>query len=137
MSIAALQKYVAANTKMVDAGIGQTAIEFFDVDYSDDIDAETLRALIGAVDEPVFGGAINFFDGTENNFMKVGGWIGDQSLALRLMAMGSHLGLWQLMTPSNMLPNGTDDELKKQMAGMGMVSIVAPNPKPKSTEQEG
>ena len=65
----------------------------------------------------------------------VGGWIGDQSLALRLMAMGYHLGLWQLLTPSLILPDGTDDALKKEMAGMGMISINVP--KPKSNEQEG
>ena len=64
-------------------------------------------------------------DGKEHNYIELGGWIGDQGTALKLIGMGDHLGLWKSFTPRTMLgPVENDDELAQQMAGMGFVGIL-------------
>jgi len=60
-------------------------------------------------------------DGKEHSYIELGGWIGDQGLALTLMGLGAVLGFWELLTPK-MLP-GLDKGLMDLMAGQGMVSI--------------
>lgn len=65
---------------------------------------------------------VNVFDGKEHNFMELGGWVGDQGLALTLMGLGKLLGVWELLTPDNLMPF-LDNEVRKKMAGMGMVSV--------------
>ena len=67
-------------------------------------------------------------DGKEHSYIEVGGWIGDQGLAMQYMGLGKLLGVWNIMHPG-MLP-GIDKALADQMAGMGLVSIV---PKPKQS----
>ena len=61
-------------------------------------------------------------DGAEHNYLEVGGKLGDQGLALMLIGLGHVLGAWKALSPHTMLPDG-DDDLKIQMAGMGMVSL--------------
>lgn len=65
---------------------------------------------------------IDLFDGKEHNFIDIGGWIGDQGLALMLMGMGKLLELWTLLTPNTLFPDFPDD-LKMKMAGSGFVAI--------------
>lgn len=72
---------------------------------------------------------VNPLDGAEHNYLELGGWLGDQGLALQYMALGSLLGVFTLMTPKTMLP-GIDDEISRQMARMGMVAVQAHIPKP-------
>ena len=69
---------------------------------------------------------VNLFDGKEHNYLEVGGWIGDQGAAMGLMALGSYLGLWDLLTPMTVLGSvfQRDDPMIMQMAGMGMISIL-------------
>lgn len=133
-----LQEYVIAHTsrgecncgKCFDRGDcpdpkGHTAdMFFFKVAIQGEPDAEVLRELIrnhkGEFCE------LDILDGGEHSYIGVGGWIGDQQLALLLMALGQLLGLWEILTP-NLFP--IPDEQKKQMAGMGMVSIRPPEGK--------
>lgn len=61
-------------------------------------------------------------DGEEHNYMELGGWLGDQGLAMQYMGLGALLGLFNLMTPRNMLP-GIPEEMMQQIAGQGMISI--------------
>ena len=67
---------------------------------------------------------VDLFDGKEHNYMELGGWIGDQGVAMQLMALGQLLGLWRVITP---LMLGLPADLAMQMAGAGMVSMIAPN----------
>lgn len=91
---------------------GHTAdLVFFKVANIDG-DADAMRELVEA-EQP------HWLDGKEHNYLETGADIGDQGLALTAMGLGSILGLWQL-TP-RMLPIGAD----LQMAGMGMISILA------------
>ena len=70
-------------------------------------------------------GESNLFDGEEHNYIELGGWIGDQGLALLTMALGDMLGVWTLMTPTSMLGEIVPKDLRMNMASSGMVSIKA------------
>lgn len=68
----------------------------------------------------------NPFDGKEHSYMELGGWIGDQGLAMQFMALGELLDCWKVMQPG-MIFDVNDPKMKgiaDQMAGMGMVSIL-------------
>lgn len=94
---------------------------FFQVSAVDDPDPAELERLIRA---NVRGNHcdVDLFDGNEHGYQELGGWIGDQGLALVLMGLGDLLGLWKCLTPLNMLP-GIDKELAMQMAGAGYLTI--------------
>src|ERR1035438_6545721 len=69
--------------------------------------------------------AVNPFDGKEHSYLELGGWIGDQGLAMQYMGLGTLLGLFQLLTPITMLGLAADDPLTQKMAGAGMISVQA------------
>ena len=75
---------------------------------------------------------VDVFDGQEHGYMELGGWIGDQRDALIFMALGAHLGVFELRTPASMLSQLSETEegraTQRQMAGMGMISIVEKKP---------
>ena len=66
------------------------------------------------------------FDGQEHGYMELGGWIGDQGLAMQYMALGKILGLWSIMHPGDILNVNIPEEkaLADQLAGAGMVTIL-------------
>jgi hypothetical protein len=97
---------------------------FFKVVAVKDPKAEELRELIKNHESPY--GPIDLFDGKEHSYLEVGGFVGDQGLALRLMALGSLLGLWKLMTPRTILGATLPEDLVQKMAGVGYVTIMAP-----------
>lgn len=86
-------------------------------------DAEVLRSKILAHNG--YYADVDVFDGKEHGYMELGGWVGDQGDALRLMGLGKLLGLWELMTPKSMLGDLIPEELQMQMAQSGMVTIQA------------
>lgn len=66
------------------------------------------------------------FDGKEHGYMELGGWIGDQGLAMLFMGLGSLLGVFTLITPRMLL--GDKPEMKglvMQMAESGMLTVAA------------
>lgn len=65
-------------------------------------------------------------DGAEHGYIELGGWIGDQGVALMYMALGEMLGLWKVMHPGHILDitNPEDKKLADLMAGNGMISIL-------------
>lgn len=94
---------------------------FFEVCAANDPSADEFRSLITASTEGDFC-RLDPWDGQEHSYMEVGGWIGDQGLAMQFMALGHLLGLWKVFTP-RMLP-GIPDDLAMQMAGSGLLSIM-------------
>jgi hypothetical protein len=70
---------------------------------------------------------IDLFDGKEHSYIEIGGWIGDQTDALLLMGLGNLLGLFKLLPPNNLMPF-LPQAMRDQMAGMGMVSVMASSP---------
>jgi hypothetical protein len=98
---------------------GHTAdLVFFQVANDGGI-ADDLKSLVLAAQEGEFCN-VDVFDGQEHGYMELGGWIGDQGLAMMLMGLGAVLGLWTLLTPKML---GLPQDMALQMAGMGMLSI--------------
>ena len=71
---------------------------------------------------------LDLLNGEEHSYITIGAWIGDQQDALLLMGLGSLLGMFELLTPEKLMPFLPQD-LKNQMAGLGMVGIVFPEGK--------
>lgn len=61
----------------------------------------TKEEFLKAVDENREGcfGYLNPFDGRSHDYIEVGGWIGDQGLAMQFMALSKYFGLVSLKTP--------------------------------------
>lgn len=66
---------------------------------------------------------VNPLDGDEHGYMELGGFFGDQQQALLIMGLGKLLGVWELLTPKNMLKGLVDDAAAMQLAQHGMVTI--------------
>lgn len=96
---------------------------FFDVAAKDNPDADEFKRLIA--EHPGEFATVNPLDGNEHSYIELGGWIGDQGLALQFMGLGVLLNLWQVMHPVNMLKMERNDPLAQQLAGVGLVSIMA------------
>lgn len=101
------------------------SVEFFEVGLSTSgmPDADEFRRLV----EEHRGefGEVDPFDGEEHGFMELGGWIGDQGIAMQAMALGDILGVWQLRTPTRMMGHTLPEGMGMAMAQSGMVTIIA------------
>jgi len=60
-------------------------------------------------------------DGLYHNYMELGGWIGDQGMALMLMGLGAVLGIWNLLTPKTI---GCPEDQVMNMAANGFLFII-------------
>ena len=113
-----LIEYITTHTGFAEDG---SDVVFFKVKAINDANSTDLiaaiRAHVGKFCE------CNPLDGKEHNYLELGGWIGDQGLALRLIGLGADLGAWDLLTPRTVLGDAVDSELAQQLAGMGMVSM--------------
>ncbi len=99
-------------------------IIFFKCKAVNEPDADRLKELIAQSFEGDFGNC-RPLDGKEHNYMELGGWIGDQGLAMMFMALCVLIGLAKLLSPLTMLPAGTPEHLVMNMAQAGMLSIQA------------
>lgn len=109
--------YTTAHTTQAAEGIN---MEFFKVAIVGDPTKDEYLRLIAE-----HGGEhcrCDLTDGKEHSYLEVGGWIGDQGLAMQCMALGVHLGVFKLLTPSTMLPF-LDENTKQMLAGQGMVCV--------------
>lgn len=70
-------------------------------------------------------------DGKHHNYIELGGWIGDQGLAMMYMGLGTALGVFELLSPVTMLHIASDDPLAKQIAGSGLLSVTRSAHRPK------
>ena len=66
--------------------------------------------------------APQWLDGQAHSYLDVGADVGDQGFALAAIGLGGQLKLWKVLSPETMAPFLPDD-MKKQMAGMGMISL--------------
>lgn len=67
-------------------------------------------------------------DGGEHSYLELGGWIGDQGLAMQYMGLGVLLGVFTLLSPA-ILGLQSGDPMFMQMLSAGFLSIQA-EPKP-------
>lgn len=103
-------------TEDIDPRIRHTVnLTFFKVTSAPGADADTFRSLVQQ-EHP------EWLDGQEHNYLQVGGDVGDQGLALMCIGLGHVLGVWNALAPETMMPYLPDD-LKQQMAGMGMIAL--------------
>lgn len=101
---------------------GHTAdLIFFEVALKDGARAKELKEILR--NHPGDFNVVDIFDGQEHNYMELGGWVGDQGMAMMLMGAGSLMGLWKLMTPRTILGDDCDDHTVERMAGLGLVTI--------------
>ncbi len=106
-------------TQTEDGGVD---VFFFRVKLARELTAEEieeLKNLLGSYKGDF--ADVDLFDNEEHSYLEVGAWIGDQGMALRLLALGELLKFWRVMQP-RMLP--IPEELAKRMAGQGMVSLL-------------
>lgn len=104
---------------------GHTAdLVFFEVSARNGADAETLKRLVRENRQGEHCD-VDVLDGKEHSYLELGGWIGDQGMALTLMGLGSVLGVWKLLTPKTVLGDLIPKALQMQMAGQGYVSVQA------------
>lgn len=59
------------------------------------------------------------------SYIELGGALGDQGMALCLMAMGKALGLWDIITPATV---GMEGDEAQQMAGNGFIMVTGWSP---------
>ena len=133
-----IQDYVLAHTqrgecrcgRCIDKGTapdptGHTAdMVFFKVSARDEPTADEFRRL--TAEHPGDYGPVNPLDGHVHSYLELGGWIGDQGMALQYMALGSLLGVFKLLTPMTMLPGPMLTEtLALRMAETGYVAVQA------------
>lgn len=101
-------------------------------------DPAEFRALIDA-HAPVWTGRLDLFDGAEHNWIEIGGWIGDQGLAIRFMAMLVALDLLYLLSPDTMIePAGAVSESDRQdLAHSGVLAVRTTPPEVMSVRPPG
>lgn len=121
-----LQQYISEFTDIVrDAPAASCAdLCFFKVVLRGAPSAPALARLIR--ERLPNGYKVSLFDGQEHNYLELGAWLDSQELALRLMGMGALLEMWKLLTPKTVLGDIATPELVDNMAGAGMLSIIAP-----------
>ena len=118
-----LERHTAVDAPELDAA--EADLVFFRIKARDNPDGNQLRALLKAhADRGPFA-TVDVLDGQEHSYLELGAWLGSQGTALRLMGLGQLLGLWQLLTPKNMLGPAAPDDLVKELAGAGYVTVVA------------
>jgi hypothetical protein len=92
-------------------------LTFFEVAAKEGAKREELEALLREHYPKVL-------DGKEHSYLEIGADLGDQGRALMLIGLGGVLGIWNVLSPDTMMPDLTDD-LKKAMAGKGLVCLQA------------
>jgi hypothetical protein len=97
---------------------------FFEVSARAGADAETLKTLVRENKQGEFC-EVDVLDGQEHSYIELGGWIGDQGMALMLMGLGAVLGIWNLLTPKTLLGKDAPADLVNKMAGQGFLSVQA------------
>ena len=85
--------------------------------------AEELRGLVKAHQGEF--NQMDPYDGQEHGYMEIGGWIGDQGLALQFMALSELLGIGDVLTPTKILGPKIPVELRQQAAAAGYVTLKA------------
>lgn len=100
---------------------GAVNMVFFQVECVGKPQAEQLLALVRAHRGEF--ATLDVLDGIEHSYIDLGAWIGDQGVALRFMALGTALGVFELFTPKAILGQACDDETEARMAGMGYITV--------------
>lgn len=102
---------------------GAVDVVFFHVATDASASAHELHQRIVAFADA---GTVQPFSGNEYSYVELGAWLdNDEELALLLMGMGAHLGLWRLRTPRSVLGAALTDEQVRELAEGGALAITA------------
>lgn len=130
MSIRELDTFVRNHTTTVarDADAeGIIDVGFFGVvPQIEDGETESLKEKFMRLVAESHAGAfstLNPFDGKDHGYIEVGGWIGDQEMAMRFMALAEHFGEVTVLTPKKVLGDKIDAAMEDQLMGQGLIAI--------------
>lgn len=101
---------------------GAVDVGFFEVVAKKGADAQTLKDLVAQNRTGAFN-SVDPFDGYEHGYMELGGWIGDQRLALTFMGLSAALGITDVLSPKTMLGNDLPSDLEDMLLGEGLLTI--------------
>jgi hypothetical protein len=103
-------------------------VEFFLVGVGSDADASCLQDLVQA-SENGFAHDMNPFDGNLHSYLEVGGWIGDQGLALHFMGLAHALKLAEIPSLGGEIAGvELPSQVKSEMLRAGALCIQTENP---------
>jgi hypothetical protein len=115
---------------------GAIDLGFFKVALKGSPDAEEFRRLIAANAKGEFAN-VNPLDGEEHSYIELGGWIGDQGLAMQFMGLSEALGLSRTLSPRTMLGDAIGSAMEQQLLGMGMLTMVGNSPSKQQERADG
>ena len=120
-----LIRFVSKATRAVakdDAGPYSVDMHFFIVDFTEwSANKEEFFQLLNNNEHGIFADISRQRWLAGPSYIEVGGWIGDQGLAMRFMALGKHYEAWDIFTPGKF---GIEGEKADQIAGGGGVMII-------------
>lgn len=76
-----------------------------------------------------FGSTVNPLDGKDHSYLELGGWIGDQGIAMQFMGLGVLLGIFNLLTPVTLFKMESGSAEALEFAGLGLVAVIIKPPK--------
>ena len=119
-----LLHFVQAHAEVVGPEAASAAdVFFFKVQAKGNPSPAILRGLITAHTGEFV--AVDMWDFKEHSYLELGAWLGGQRDALLLMGLGAQMGLWQLLTPKSVLGEMVTPEFAAELAGRGMVTVLA------------
>jgi hypothetical protein len=97
---------------------------FFNVTVDDGyLDADQFKRVVKAW-HGIFGTpTLDLFDGKVHNIIEITQWLGDEDIAIRMMAMGVYLEVWRLISPRD-LTKSDDTNALIALAKIGMLAVV-------------
>ncbi|MDB2682884.1 hypothetical protein N9Z27_01360 [Alphaproteobacteria bacterium] len=98
-------------------------VGFFKVAKRGEGTKEELIELVRNSEQGMFGVNVNPYDGRGHNYMELGGWIGDQEMAMRFMGLSAHFGLTNLITPRSSFGDKISEEQEQRYLGNGFLHI--------------
>jgi hypothetical protein len=99
---------------------------FFEVCLVGEPDPNVFRKLVADNIQGEFC-RVDVLDGDEHGYIELGGWIGDQGVAMQFMALGCLLGLFTLFEPKAL---GITGNARMTMAQNGFMSVRLRRPDP-------
>ena len=114
-----LSNYVQEHTVCIRPGTSVDGelidVHYFKVAVRNSPNVQDFIRLVKAHDS-----TLDFNDEQPHSYIEIGAWLGDQGAALRFMALGTAIGVFELTTPTTI---GCPEPVRDEMAGLGYVLV--------------
>jgi len=124
----AIHELITSNTEITQGPECDIDVVFFKVncvEINREMFEKSVLAWHGTYGTPT----LNLFDGKVYNYIEIGTWLGDQQVALRMMALGAYLEVWRLITPDSVFSAYLlDPNVLISLAKVGLITIVVEPP---------